>query len=388
MVFHVGDLAFACIEILQDRTHAIVWNFDEDFFARFDGLACGISFHDDFRPADADFKTFAAHLLDQDGDLHFAPAHHVKDFRVVGWRNAEGDVGADFFLQTVPDVAGGDVFAFGAGEWAIVDGELHGDRGGVDRLIRKGFDAFTIGDGFADLDFVEASQADDIAGMSFVDLNSGHALVVENRADLPFDLGAVATFEDDLLCHADFTANDFAESDPAEVVAIIEIGDQQLEIVTGVGAWRRDVFHDRVVERLHIDVFVFQLVFGVAIFGGAVDVWEVELFVGGFELNEQFEDLIEDLVWVGVIAVDFIDDDDGFSTGLEGFSEDEPGLCLRAFGGVDHEQHAIDHVHDAFDLAAEIGVTWGIDHVDVEVAVDEGGIFRSDGDSFFPFQVH
>jgi hypothetical protein len=100
------------------------------------------------------------------------------------------------------------------------------------------------------------------------------------------------------------------------------------------------------------------------------------------EGDEQIENLVEHLMRVGVVAVDLVDDDDRFGAGFEGFAEDEAGLGLGTFGGVDHQQHAVDHVHDAFDFAAEIGVAGGVDDVDVEILVFERGVLGLDGDPF------
>ena len=98
--------------------------------------------------------------------------------------------------------------------------------------------------------------------------------------------------------------------------------------------------------------------------------------------------MVQHLVGRGVVAVDFVDDDNRLGAGFQGLAQDEAGLGLRAVGGIDHQQHAVDHVHDALDFAAEIGVAGGIDDVDVVVLVFEGGVFGADGDALLPFQVH
>ena len=57
-------------------------------------------------------------------------------------------------------------------------------------------------------------------------------------------------------------------------------------------------------------------------------------------------------------------------------------------GGVHHEQHAVDHVHDTLDLAAEVGMAGGIDDIDVVILVFERGVFGSDGDPLLLFEIH
>ena len=63
-------------------------------------------------------------------------------------------------------------------------------------------------------------------------------------------------------------------------------------------------------------------------------------------------------------------------------------LRLRTLGGIHHEQHAINHVHDALDLAAKIGVSGRVHDVDVVIIVFERGVLGADGDDFFLLQVN
>jgi len=56
-------------------------------------------------------------------------------------------------------------------------------------------------------------------------------------------------------------------------------------------------------------------------------------------------------------------------------------LRLRAVVRIDDEQHAVDHFHDALDLAAKIGVAGGVDDIDVVVLPLEGGVLGADGDA-------
>ena len=62
--------------------------------------------------------------------------------------------------------------------------------------------------------------------------------------------------------------------------------------------------------------------------------------------------------------------------------------ALEAGGGVHHQQHAVDHVHDALDLAAEIRVAGGVHDVDVVILVFERGVLGADRDALLPLQVH
>ena len=51
---------------------------------------------------------------------------------------------------------------------------------------------------------------------------------------VPFSLRAVLVDADDLVADGDLAAGDFAVGDTAEVIAVIEIGDEHLEVLVGI----------------------------------------------------------------------------------------------------------------------------------------------------------
>ena len=132
----------------------------------------------------------------------------------------------------------------------------------------------------------------------------------------------------------------------------------------------------------------FEVGLGVAVPGAGVDDREIHLLVGGVERDEEVADLVEHLVRIGILAVNLVDDDDGLGAGFERLAQHEARLRLRAVRGVHHQQHAVDHVHDALDLAAEVRVAGGVHDVDVVILVFEGGVLGLDGDALLALQVH
>ena len=63
----------------------------------------------------------------------------------------------------------------------------------------------------------------------------------------------------------------------------------------------------------------------------------------------------------------------------------EASLGKRAFNGIDQQDGAVDHVHDPLNFAAEVGVAWGVNNVDFNVAQQKRGVFRGDRDSALSF---
>ena len=107
---------------------------------------------------------FAPHHLDQDGELQFAAAHHLERVRTAGFFHADGNVGQQFLVQPVAQIARGDELAFAAGERRGVDGERHGDGRLVDLDVRQRLRRFRAGDRLADGDAFHAGDRQNVAG--------------------------------------------------------------------------------------------------------------------------------------------------------------------------------------------------------------------------------
>src|SRR4029079_13933779 len=53
----------------------------------------------------------------------------------------------------------------------------------------------------------------------------------------------------------------------------------------------------------------------------------------------------------------------------------------------DQQQHAVDHLEDALDLAAEVGVARRVDDVDVRALVGHGRVLGQDGDALLALEI-
>src|SRR5450432_792426 len=88
MIVHVDDLSFAGAELFHDHANKFFGNIDGEFFHRLHQFAAD-TFGDDFRLADHQFETFAAHHLNKNGELQFAAAHDGESVRGAGVFNAQ-----------------------------------------------------------------------------------------------------------------------------------------------------------------------------------------------------------------------------------------------------------------------------------------------------------
>ena len=111
-----------------------------------------------------------------------------------------------------------------------------------------------------------------------------------------------------------------------------------------------------------------------------VDGLELGLGLGGTEVEEEVERFIEDMIGPRVGPVDLVHDEDRPVPALQRLPEDELRLRHRPVDRVHEQQDAVDHVHDALDLASEVGVTRGVDDVDLGAAVHDGRVLGHDRD--------
>ncbi len=82
-------------------------------------------------------KAFAPHHFDEDGELQLAAAHHLERVGPAGFFHADGDVGQQFFIQPVAQIARSDELPFAARERRRIDGERHRDGRLVDLDVRQ-----------------------------------------------------------------------------------------------------------------------------------------------------------------------------------------------------------------------------------------------------------
>ena len=143
----------------------------------------------------------------------------------------------------------------------------------------------------------------------------------------------------------------------------------RLQWLLGVVLRRRDPLEHQVEKGREVAALNPFLQRGPARFRVGVDDRKVDLLRVSVEVDEELVDLIDDRGDAGVGAVDLVDDQDHWQSRLECLAQDEAGLRQRALGGVDQQQHAVDHGQTALDLAAEVGVAGGVDDVELDIAV-------------------
>jgi len=148
------------------------------------------------------------------------------------------------------------------------------------------------------------------------------------------------------------------------------------------------VVEDHLEERGQVGTRYGRVEAGGASPGVGVDDREVDLVLGGVEVEEEFVGLVHHLGQAGVGAVDLVDDQHDGQAGLQRLAEHEAGLWAGSLGRVDEQDDPVDHVQRPFNLAAEVGVARRIDDVDLDPVADHGGVLGQDGDALLTLQVH
>ena len=260
-------------------------------------------------------------------------------------------------------------------------------RGFVDRDRRNRDLVLHVGDRLADRDVLDSGQTDDVAGGGFLDVDPLEAVERIELGDLGVLDRGVELDHRHGIADLDPAVEDAPDRDAADVVARIQVRDQQLQRRVGVAARRRHVLDDRVEQRPQVFARRFRIEARRADPGVGVQHRKIELILAGVEIDEQVVDLVQHFRDPRVGPVDLVDHHDRRQPALERLAQHEAGLRQRPFRRVDQQHHSVDHRQRPFDLTAEIRVAGSVDDVDQHVVVVHGGVLGENGDPALALQL-
>ena len=169
---------------------------------------------------------------------------------------------------------------------------------------------------------------------------------------------------------------DAGDGEAAEIVAVVEVGDQHLQrrrrdrpsaagmVLTIASNSGRRLSPASSRSRCRD-----------AGLGVGVEHRKIELLFVGVEVDEQVVDLVQHFLRTRVRTVDLVDHHDRRQLRFERLAQHVARLRQRAFAGVDQQHHAVHHLQRALDFAAEIAVAGRIDDVDLDVVIDRWPVF-------------
>ena len=251
VIVHLGHLALARAELLNHHAGELLGHVDGEVLDRLHAHAVD-HLGDDLRPAGHQLEAFAAHHFDQNCKLQFAAAQHLEAVGRSGFFHANRDVGEQLFFQALAQVAAGDVLAFAAGKRRSVHAELNGDGRLVDDDERQRRRVLDAGDGFADGDAFNAGHGHNVAHRGFLGLDALEAGKGEQLGDAGFVERAVAARDVHFVAGMQRALKDAADGDAAEVIGVVEIGDQNLQRAFGIAGGFGNRIHDGLEQRLQI----------------------------------------------------------------------------------------------------------------------------------------
>ena len=359
-------------------------------------------------------EAFATHGLHQDGQSHFATALNFPGIRTIGWEHADGHVTDEFLIQASLHDAGGELVAATlACHWRGVHTNGHGDGWLVHGDTWQSDWVFWVSKGIADHDVIDAGDGRDITSDDLIGSHAGHANGAQQFSDLR-GLGVlhavfVVVDPSHLLALAQTSSVDTHQADASEEGGGVQVGNVCLQRRIDVSGrlWKGFVQHvEQWLEILGLRNVAVAWVLGgcLAFTAGAVQNREIQqllcgqgsifVFQGRGQLEEQVLSFIHYLVDAGIGTVGLIHTNDDGHLGSECLTQHEAGLRQWAFRSIHQQHHTVHHGQCALHLATEVGVAWGVNHVNDEVlAIFAGslaanrGVLREDGDALFLFQV-
>ena len=386
---HVHQFAFALAQGLHDAALVGFFDVGGHQLDRLVLFAVDVTEHHAWL-GDGQLVAFAAHVFQQDGQVQFAATHDFENTFFVRFFDAQGHVVLQLFLQAVPDLAAGDVFAFTTGQRAGVHTEIHGQRGFVhlEHGQRRGIGR--VGDGDANTDVRNTVDQHDFAGAGFCGLHTLQTLEGQHLVDTTFEGFAVRAFHHDHVHHGlDRALADAAHADATHEGRKVERGNLQLQGRCRVTFLRRHMGQDGVEQGRHVRApLLTRRTFvhgGPAIDTRGVHHREIQLLVGGAQFVEQIKGGIHHEIRTCTGLVHFVDHQNRLQAQGQGLFGHKAGLGHGAFLRVDQEHHTVHHGQRTFHFAAKVRVSGGVHDVDVRAFPGHSAVLGQNRDATFFF---
>src|SRR5207237_5834186 len=143
-------------------------------------------------------------------------------------------------------------FSVAAGKRRIVNQNVHANRRRIDIHELKRHTFFAVDKSFADVNSLETSEANAVAGGRVLYFQLLHSRSWTKRRDSSTFPATIAMNADDRIADRDATADDTPERNSSKIIAIIQVRHQHLKKWLRGNLRRRDVAHDCFKKRFHV----------------------------------------------------------------------------------------------------------------------------------------
>ena len=113
----------------------------------------------------------------------------------------------------------------------------------------------------------------------------------------------------------------------------------------------------------------------------------IELVVVSTKIHEELEDFVLNLTKTCVGLVYFVDANNNAMIEFQCLLQNETCLRHRALGSVNQKDNTVYHLENTLNLATKVRVAGGIDDVDFNILVVNGGVLCQNGNAALFFQV-
>ena len=308
--------------------------------------------------------------------MHLASSCNAEGIGGVGLADAERYVLQQLFEKPVAELTGGDELAFSAGERRIVYREGHLNGRLTDLNEGQCLKMTVLANGIADRYVFKTADTYYISGSCSLAGNAVQTLYLVYGDDLSavFLLAVVVVAYRYFLIDLDASALDTSDSDASNVVVVVYGRNKVLHGTLVLGFGCGHIAQYLVEQGSKVGAGNVGIHRSRAVAPRAVEYRAVELFVGSVKIHEKLKHLVAYLVKTGVGTVYLVYYDDYLVTELKSLLQYKTRLRHGTLGGVNEEYNAVDHFEHALDLAAEIGVSGGVDYVYLYVFVFNGSI--------------
>ena len=157
-------------------------------------------------------------------------------------------------------MARGDEFTFAADQRAVVDAKLHLQSRRIDLGEGQGVASFIGTDGVADIDVLNAGDADNVTGARARGFGGAEASEFENLTNFSADAFAVrVTYHENGITKRGGAAENLTNRDTTHIIAPINIGYEHMERLIRFSKRRRNVIEDRLEEWAHVLLLVAKM---------------------------------------------------------------------------------------------------------------------------------
>ena len=275
----------------------------------------------------------------------------------------QGEVLLQLLLQAVVDMTGGHKLTLLAEEGRVVNLEKHRHGRFVDGNRWQGLWILDIADGIANLEVLQSDHCADVAAIYLVDTAMSHAVEGMELLDLGLLHRTVTMGNGYLHAVLQLTAMYTAHGDTACVGAIVQRGNQHLGRTLNLLGSRNHL--QNLVQQIgDVCCGLVIVLTHPTVLGRAIDHGEVQLVFGGIQREHQVEHHLIHLFRTTVGLVHLVHHHDRLQSNLQSLLQHETGLGHRALESVHQQQTAVCHIQHALHLAAEVGVSRGVDDID------------------------